>query len=448
MSDVASPPRPIPSLPLARADGHDADSDGAICRAEVAADIEPLTWLAGRSEGELCYWASRDGGDEAAAAGLLLEEKGLATAGSGPWMGRIAAHLQTAADGVRFYGGARFDPSAPAAPEWRMLGAHRFVIPRFEALTRNGRTMLACNFLHAERERLPALLDELQRPSTGPEDQPEIRLRRHTDVPDRAGWKTIVHTALRAINDPSDLLNKVVIARRTSASTVAPITPLALLAAMSRAGDRSFRFLLQTCHNNAFLSVTPERLFSLHGRTVQTEAIAGTRPRGATPQEDRRLQCELGASAKDLLEHRIVHDTINAALIRLCTATTASSVTVLRLPAVQHLMSRLSGELTDGLGAADLMNALHPTPAVGGEPTAKACQFLAEHEPFDRGWYAAPVGWISRDEATFAVAIRSALIDDGAVSFYTGNGVVKGSSPDAEWAELEAKIGGYFAPSG
>ena len=447
MSDVASPPLPLAGTSNGR--GAATGSDGAICRVEVAAGIEPLAWLAGRTEDALSYWAGRDGGEETAAAGVLIDVSGPTAAGASPWMERLAAHLKTAAAGVRFYGGARFDPSTPAAPEWRMLGAYRFVVPRFEALNRNGRTLLACNFLPAEHDRLPELLTDLQRPSpSAPSASAPVRLRRHADAPDRSAWNALVRTALRAIDDPADPLSKVVVARRTEATAASPITPLALLAAMSRTDDRSFRFLVQTRPGTAFISVTPERLFSLTRRTVHTEAIAGTRPRGATPQDDRRLQRELAASTKDLLEHRIVHDAIAAALIRLCTETTASEVTVLRLPAVQHLMSRLSGELAGGLSAADLIDALHPTPAVGGEPTAAAGRFLAEHEPFDRGWYAAPVGWVGQGEATFAVAIRSALIDDGAVSFYTGNGVVEGSSPDAEWAELEAKIGCYFEPAG
>ena len=154
-----------------------------------------------------------------------------------------------------------------------------------------------------------------------------------------------MRTALTAIDDRADPLSKVVVARRTGATAGAPIIPAALLAAMSQADDRSFRFLVQPRPGTAFVSVTPERLFSLCGRTVRTEAIAGTRRRGASPQDDDRLRRELTASAKDVLEHRIVHDAIARELTGLCTDTTAGETTVLRLPALQHLMSRLSGEL-------------------------------------------------------------------------------------------------------
>ena len=447
MSDVASPP--LPHAGTGNGQAASMLDDGSICRVELATGVEPLTWLAGRPDRELCYWADRDGGEETAAAGVLIDVSGAAASGAAPWMERVAAHLDAADEGVRFYGGTRFDARAPAAPEWRTLGAYRFVVPRFEAVRRDGRTLLACNFRPAERDRLTALLADLQRPPAPvPEPAAPVCLQRHADAPDRAGWETLVRTALAAIDDPGDPLSKVVVARRTGATAAAPITPAALLATMSRADDRSFRFLVQPRPGTAFVSVTPERLFSLSGRTVHTEAIAGTRRRGASPQEDQRLRRELAASTKDVLEHRIVHDAIATALKELCTDTTAGTTTVLRLPAVQHLMTRLSGRLAAGVGVADLVDALHPTPAVGGEPAEAARRFLTRHEPFDRGWYAAPVGWIGPGEGTFAVAIRSALIDGGAVSLYTGNGVVTGSSPDAEWAELEAKVGCYFAPGG
>lgn len=448
MSDVASPPLPRTGSANGRAAA--IRDEGGICRVETAAGVEPLAWLAGRPEAELCYWADRDRQDETAAAGVLIDVSGPIASGAAPWMERITAHLDAADRGVRFYGGTRFDPQAPPAPEWRALGAYRFVVPRFEAIRRGGSTLLACNFRPSERGDLPALLAELRRSPAGvpgPAALP-LRLQRRTDTPDRSGWETLVRAALRVIDDPADPLIKVVVARRTGATASMPITPPALLSALIRAGDRSFRFLVQPRPGTAFVSVTPERLFSLRGGAVETEAIAGTRRRGASTQDDRRLQRELAASAKDLLEHRIVHDALAGALGGLCTHTTAGSTEVLGLPAVQHLMSRLSGRLAPGVGVADLIDALHPTPAVGGAPAAAARRFLARHEPFDRGWYAAPVGWIGQDEAILAVAIRSALIDDGAVSFYTGNGVVTGSAPDAEWWELEAKVSGYFAPDG
>ncbi len=448
MSDVASAAKLALPSPLA-GDSHSHDPTSHICRAEIATGTNPLTWLSSRSEQNLCYWASREGDEEIAASGILVEVSQVSGTDTKPWIEQINSHLRTAADGIRFYGGVCFNPNSPTATEWQTLGKYRFIVPRFEAFSRNGSTFLACNFLSTEHDRLPELMINLQRMCPSPiSASPRVLLHRDADLPDRSGWIKLVHRALEAINDPTDPLSKVVIARRTEATSAAEFTPQALLSSMSRPDDRSFRFLMQTRPGTAFISVTPERLFSLKGRSVHSEAIAGTRPRGETLEIDQRLQQELTNSAKDLLEHQIVHDAISAALSALCTETTTSEITILQLPGVQHLMSQLSGKLRNSLNAADLLDALHPTPAVGGKPNKSACRFLIEHELFDRGWYAAPIGWVGQEEATFAVGIRSALIDNGAVLFFTGNGVVTGSSPKAEWEELEAKIRHYFDPTG
>jgi len=89
---------------------------------------------------------------------------------------------------------------------------------------------------------------------------------------------------------------------------------------------------------------------------------------------------------------------------------------------------------------AALMQALHPSPAVGGVPTNKAIAYLREHEPFDRGWYAGPVGWVGPESGEFAVAIRSGLVRGNTLSLYSGAGIVDGSTPDGEWSEIETKL--------
>ena len=103
-------------------------------------------------------------------------------------------------------------------------------------------------------------------------------------------------------------------------------------------------------------------------------------------------------------------------------------------------MSTFEGTLRDGVGDAELLTALHPTPAVGGYPTDRAVREIAEREPFDRGWYAGPVGWVGRDGAEFAVAIRSGLVEGSTLSVFAGAGIVAGSVPGNEWEELDYKI--------
>ena len=97
-----------------------------------------------------------------------------------------------------------------------------------------------------------------------------------------------------------------------------------------------------------------------------------------------------------------------------------------------------------GHSDADIVSTLHPTPAVGGSPTREAVAWIRANEPFARGWYAGPIGWVGYDSSEFAVAIRSALIDGTSLSVYTGAGIVPGSDPAREWQEIEDKMGTFL----
>jgi menaquinone-specific isochorismate synthase len=94
---------------------------------------------------------------------------------------------------------------------------------------------------------------------------------------------------------------------------------------------------------------------------------------------------------------------------------------------------------------ADLIAALHPTPAVGGLPRGAALRWIAKHEPFDRGIYAAPVGWIGLDGAEFCVALRSGLVRGNELALYNGAGIVRGSDPGEEWQEIETKMQNFLS---
>ena len=123
----------------------------------------------------------------------------------------------------------------------------------------------------------------------------------------------------------------------------------------------------------------------------------------------------------------------------------ASAMTLAR---GRHLRTGIEATLRSDVGVLDVLRALHPTPAVGGTPTPGALDAIDRLEPFDRGLYAGPVGWIGRDEsgreaADLAVGIRSGLVDGRSLSLYSGAGIVDGSDADAEWAEIEHKIGDF-----
>ena len=163
--------------------------------------------------------------------------------------------------------------------------------------------------------------------------------------------------------------------------------------------------------------------------------------RGADSIADEALAIELLTSDKDQREHDIVRKSIRQKLHQFVDHLNVDTqASILRLANKQHLRSNVQGTLKEGVDDGMLLKRLHPTPAVGGYPTDNALPEIARIEPFNRGWYAAPVGWIGADSAQFAVGIRSGLVEGKELSLFSGAGIVRGSDPDAEWREVENKI--------
>ena len=169
--------------------------------------------------------------------------------------------------------------------------------------------------------------------------------------------------------------------------------------------------------------------------------MAGTVARGARPDDDAAAVAALDASPKQRAEHRIVVDAVVSGLERHCDEVVAGEPEAVRYTAVTHLATRIRGQIRDGSSALDLALDLHPTPAVGGTPTDAARKAIAELEPFDRGHYAAPVGWVdAHGDGEFAVALRCAELRGSHARLLAGAGIVAGSDPDDEWAETQAKL--------
>jgi menaquinone-specific isochorismate synthase len=260
-----------------------------------------------------------------------------------------------------------------------------------------------------------------------------------------------VREALHAI--AGGALRKVVLARRTALGFDAPLDPVHLLSRLCPLAPEGFAFLIEPQGAGAFVGVSPERLFRQRGREVQSEAVAGTRPRASAAAADAALRDELLQSEKDRREHALVQHHVRDALRPLCESLEEHDAAPLTLRNGRHLYARLEGRLETGVLPADVLHALHPTPAVGGLPTGAARRFIREHEPFDRGWYAAPVGWVGLEEgapaAELAVGIRSGLVRaeerGGRLDLFAGAGLVEGSVPEKEWDEVEHKLGNFTA---
>jgi menaquinone-specific isochorismate synthase len=347
----------------------------------------------------------------------------------------------------RLFGGFAFheNHADPGGDDiWHGYPGAQFVLPEIQvAMTTDGAWLTAAatgvdadqhaaETLDRWRSRLAAL-PELT--STGP---PGITHRHPT--PSKDGWREQVRSAIDQVDRGT--LQKVVLAQSLTVDLEHPVDVPDALSRLSTTYPGCYRFLFEPALGSTFFGATPERLVSLDGKTVRTEALAGSTGRGETPAEDEWLASQLRESEKDVHEHELVAEAIRDQLAPLAADIRTGSRTVRQLATVQHLQTPIRAELSADTHVLSLVEALHPTPAVGGLPPDQALRTIRETEAFDRGWYAAPIGWLDAEgNGTFAVAIRSALAGDRSATLFAGAGIVADSDPDEEWDELQLKYG-------
>lgn len=353
--------------------------------------------------------------------------------------------------GPLLIGGAAFDQSgAPARSAWwHGFPRFRFVLPRI-IYARIGETgWFTFNWLiepqhdlRTELQRTEFLYQSLTDPDRRPRQVPTSESC-HLPVP-RQGvsfrqWREMVESAVLAIRN--GVMSKVVLARHLPLWASAPFNPTAALRQLHTEYTNCYLFAF--CHDRrCFLGATPERLVCLQNRAVQVAALAATAGRGTSLVEDERLGRLLLKDDKAKVEHRLVVDMITAALEAVCEQLhIPPRPGLVKLPNVQHLYTPISGMVRPGLSVLDLVERLHPTPAVGGLPRQIALDFVRRHESWDRGWYAGPVGWMDRNgSGEFAVAIRSGLVAGDRAVLFAGCGIVADSDPEQEYREASLKL--------
>ena len=338
-------------------------------------------------------------------------------------------------------------PAEATPTPWAAFPDARFVFPRLQVTITDRGPWLTINAvgpeasveavetrLEAERDRLASLA------AADPETpQPGIAARRRTTTPD--SWRAGVTAATNRIADGS--LQKVVLAQALEVDLAADLAVGDILSRLGEKYPSCNRFLTEPAGDEppAFFGATPERLVSLRGRTVETDALAGTTGRGETPAEDEWLARELLDDTKNVHEHQLVAETICEQLEPFAASISVGDRQIRRLATVQHIHTPITAELAADTHVLDLVEALHPTPAVGGLPPDLALETIGETEPFDRGWYAAPIGWIdAAGNGTFAVGLRSAVATRRQATLFAGVGIVADSDPDREWDEIELKF--------
>jgi menaquinone-specific isochorismate synthase len=407
-------------------------------------EVDVLDLLASASLPKF-YFSDRSRRESVGALGIVSEyrlEAGATKADIGRMLDRATYDL---APDQRLYGGLRFDPVATPSSEWATFGAARFFLPRLEIRQRSTGAHVRLNYHAGNVSDLDAairVIDEVL-DSSSISGSYEVDLDSRVDAPGYLEWTEAVDQTLEVIR--SGRFEKAVLARAVRYMAVQGCNPLVLFDRVRSGAPHCYHLYYQPTDDAAFMSATPERLFKLCGSDVLSEAVAGTRPRGEATADDVRLLDELLTSDKDRREHAVVGRCIVEALTPLCENVSLDKTpTEMRLRGNRHLKSMVRATIRPGTTSGQLLEALHPTPAVGGYPTDEALETLAEVEPFDRGWYAGAMGWIGRDEAELTVAIRSALALPDSLTLYSGAGIVEGSEADSEWSEIEQKIDNFM----
>lgn len=414
----------------------------------VEEEIPPfpfLAWLASQCHSSRYYWCDRTRCTEMAGIG---EAHVVAPEGSAfipDALRRVHDMLPENSPDARYYGGFRFHfHEEQKGRRWKNFKICRFVLPLVEMFRNGDGCHIACT-LNGENGRRAALesLEGLRFDVLIPEASlPQFAKR--VDVPDHAAWCGLVNQALSDMD--ASKLEKVVLARETTFQTSSPVDPFGLMVRLALSTRQVYLFCFQPGPGRAFLGASPECLFSRNRLRLRSEALAGTRRRDTVEDEDLVLEQALLVDEKERREHKIVVDVIKNTLSTLCSRiVVAQAPSIVKLSHCQHLITPIEGELLPGMGDEQLLTTLHPTPAVGGKPADAAVRWILEKEPFERGIYASPVGWVGNEASEFCVGIRSGLALDTSLVLYAGAGIVPGSDPEEEWRELDSKMAQFMS---
>jgi menaquinone-specific isochorismate synthase len=350
---------------------------------------------------------------------------------------------------ARFYGGMSFRSDHEASGVWSEFPAWLFHLPAFE-LEGDGsgdawlraRALVSGSEEEAVFARLRRHAEELRAELVTRSDaaRPVSPVSGRATATERSSWERAVETSLDAIH--RGVISKAVLARTLEVDLDGPLDAALVVERLWEVNRGSHVFLFEPVPGAAIVGAAPETVATLRDGVFHATAVAGSIRRGDTPREQAELAARLLASDKDRSEQRIALDDMVARLETVAhQIRTDPQPHVLTLARIQHLETEIRAMVPAGVGVLDLLRLLHPTPAVCGLPRDAALAFLAAEEPFERGWYAGPVGWFDADgNGVFAPALRTGVRTGSGWRLFAGAGIVQGSVPSMEWEETAIKF--------
>lgn len=343
--------------------------------------------------------------------------------------------------------GFAFADNGAASPAWQGFGPATLTVPAVWLARRGQSTWLTCTALvkHDDEDlegvfqRALAGVARLQERALPLFDPAPVgHFTVHSPMPP-AHYEEAVARAVERIK--AGQLEKIVLAREVQVRAPQPHDPAAVFDVLRGGFPECFVYAVGR-GDATFIGATPELLVRRDGSRASTVALAGSTRRSADPAVDDHLGESLLRSDKNRHENQLVADRIAAALAPYSVwVTVAPEPVLIKVANIQHLAAPIRAQLAQSVGALELAAALHPTPAVGGEPADVAERLIPALEGLDRGWYAGTLGWTDTNgDGEFCVTLRCALLRGSLASCYAGCGIVADSDPTSELAETEVKL--------
>lgn len=360
----------------------------------------------------------------------------------------------------RLFGGFSFSDDFTPDNAWAVFHPAHFFLPHYQFAQSGEHSWLTINAFALDEEDIDGVHAQLQSALVARREKlqeaegsiPDPLLYQSAVRPSYPmsyqNWECAINKAV-AVIDNTDL-DKVVLSRVCELRSKERIDVLRALSYLNQNYEECTRFLFEPRPYHAFYGATPELLIQTSGHHFKTMALAGSMPRGDNPGQDVAKIRKLLNSDKDRHEHALVVDSIKRRMgVYASELDFPEDPQIYTLNYIHHLLTPIQGYLKQRAGVLPLVEALHPTPALGGSPRDLALEFIRQAEPVPRGWYAGPVGWIDAHmDGEFAVGIRSAVAQDRRVWLYAGAGIVAESDPQKEWLETSLKFQPMFRALG
>jgi menaquinone-specific isochorismate synthase len=333
----------------------------------------------------------------------------------------------------------QLDPPFPAATVF---------LPKIQLIRRNHHHLGIINLLINSETNLETIFSDLKQEIKRLNQIPKKAIAQPSKHPEKlilqetlktSQFKQAVISALESINQ--NHFSKIVLAHAFDVTVSACFSLVDSLRNLANSHPDCYVFSVSNGQGSCFIGASPERLISIYNQELATDALAGSAPRGKNPLQDAELAERLLNSEKERREHQAVSNFIVKSLQNLGLNPQKSPLQLLQLSNIQHLWTPIHAQVPTQIHPLDIVAQLHPTPAVAGVPTKIACEQIRLYEMFDRSLYAAPIGWIDlQGNSEFIVGIRSALITGNHARLYGGAGIVAGSDPEKELAEVQLKL--------